>query len=198
MQDKKGPINVYKLKSNKFSGAIYLTFDGSLLTCIDFHLNSPLTDRQFYWLRERLPKYRIEIQKLIEGTGMTCEEVNAHSVQDKIIMFCKYYKHYRGFNYKPQTLEKANVKNVQVTKEYLEAFFQSDLSDFTLNNYIKRFNITRDFVHNGKPDKRFPNQPDPDFEKKLSGKELSDYWAHLRKKGYVNKNGQWVEASADG
>jgi hypothetical protein len=177
-------IKVYKLTSRLVSGAIYLRYENCLLTGLEFILNNPLTDDQYQWFKNNLPQYDTEIARLKAGT-MEVKELKPKSIQEKIILFCQYYMHYRGVSYKAKTLEKANLKDVPVSPELLKVFFESPLSNFTLKNYIDRINITKDFAKNGQKGKRFPNVYDKDFEKTLSNSELPEYWQHLIKNGWV-------------
>ncbi|MEQ9021904.1 MAG: hypothetical protein RLN82_03980, partial [Pseudomonadales bacterium] len=132
---------------------------------------------------------------------VTYQPLNPSTAKDKLILFCHAFKQYRQVPYYPKEHEKANIKNVMVNKELLDVFFTSPLQHFTIDNYISRYNITRDQAKNGKPVKdsfKFPGHYDAAFEKTLSGASLQAYWKHLRANGWekvtlANQQKVWKE-----
>lgn len=185
-------VHDYKITSRMMDGAIYLRYEKDDLTTIAFELNKPLRDDVFRSFCERLPYNRSWINRNMAGVFEVKELSSGKSVQDKVILFCSSYKHHRGVPYKPTTLEKANLKNVMVSRELLDTFFKSPLANFTMKNYIDRINITRDWQKNGMNQhllNAFPNEYDPQFESTLEGTRLSEYWQHLRDNGW-SKDGR--------
>ncbi len=123
----------------------------------------------------------------------THEEIPMRTAREKVIMFCTAYKHYRGVHYVAKDRESANIKHVPVSRELLDIFFQSPLHHFTIDNYISRINITRDWAKNGLPDKNrggsaHPNYWDEAYYKSLTGEALTSYMQHLVKLGFVKKS----------
>ena len=115
----------------------------------------------------------------------------AKTQQDKIILFGMAFKHYRGMAYNSSDKEKANIKNVPVNKKLLATFFESPgVYVFTIENYIQRINVTKDFAMNGFPDQRAPKFPqgwDRDFWMSLDDKTRPVYEKHLMGLGFEKK-----------
>ncbi|MEO9475851.1 MAG: hypothetical protein ABJG41_09960 [Cyclobacteriaceae bacterium] len=108
--------------------------------------------------------------------------------QDKIIVFGMAFKHYRGVAYQAKDQEKANIKHVPVSRKLLETFFTTPgLTNYTVENYIQRINITRDYAVNGFPDARFPDQWDREFWRNCDDKTRMMYEKSLVAKGYQRK-----------
>ncbi|MBA9078960.1 hypothetical protein [Rufibacter quisquiliarum] len=182
-------VSVYKLKSDKLNGAMYLGFKDGILNNFASELNVPLTDDQWHYLRQRLPLREANINELTQA-NLKITPVVAKSVQDKVILFCQFYKSYRGVSYVAKQLEKANLKNIPVNKDLLKVFFEDGLQNFTLQNYINRINITKDYLKNGLPGAqatKMPDYYDRDFERKLGREEIQQYHAHLYSKGWVKE-----------
>ena len=127
--------------------------------------------------------------KLIEISQRPLNE--AKTQKDKIIAFSMAFKHYRGVSYSAKDVEKSNVKHVPVSKKLLDTFFQTPgLSNYTLENYIHRINITKDYTVNGLPDQRGPQLPDAwdlSFYKSCDEKTRAVYEKHLHELGYEKK-----------
>lgn len=176
---------VYRIKSKKFKGMLFLKYkDGRLDEAImpeeveGDSITLPLT-----------PSVRQMEDKSLWGGQATAQEIPMRTAREKVIMFCTAFKYYRKVHYVAKDNEKANIKHVPVTRELLDIFFQSPLHHFTIDNYIGRINITRDWLKNGLPDKTrggsaHPSYWDEAYERNLSGPELTAYRAHLRKLGW--------------
>jgi len=180
-------VGVYKLTSSKISGALYLYYDNKSLRSFQSELNKPLTEEQWKYLREKLPLQEDQVTTL-EQYNLVVQPIKGKSVQDKVILFCMYYKHYRGTSYAAKTLEKANLKGIPVTEDLLTIFFNSPLQNFTLKNYIDRINITKDHLKNGVPGDKlvtFPAYFDEKFEKTLNQEQTTAYHAHLISLGWA-------------
>jgi hypothetical protein len=185
----------YKITAKTIPGAIYLRYEKGELSAVLFELNAALNDQVYTAFKQRLMQG--ENLKMLSECFEVKELNNGRSVQDKIVMFCSAFKFHRGIPYKPKEVEKANLKNVPVTRELLETWFKSPLANYTLDNYIKRINITRDWARNGQGNhliKQLPDDYDPTFEASLSGERLTQYWAHLRTNGYTKTDRGWVKA----
>jgi hypothetical protein len=188
-------VNDYKITSRSIDGAIYLRYEKDDLTAVALELNAPLREDTWRSFCEKLPLQRTWLHNKLSGHFEIKELTTAKSVQDKVVMFCSAYKHFRGVPYKPTTLEKANLKNVMVNRELLTTFFKSPLANFNMKNYIDRINITRDWQKNGMNQhlfNAFPDEYDAKFEATLEAQRLGDYWAHLRDKGWKkDERGIW-------
>lgn len=180
--------NIYRVNSKAFEGFIYLKYTNGKLSAID--IPNPMKREVFRALLQYIEQEETEIKpnSQIIGTSIICQKMNARTAKDKLIMFAMSFRHYRGFNYQASEIERANIKNVPVTKELLDCFFTDPLGKFTITNYIYRINITRDQLVNGKRTAgsyRFPSHYDRDVEAKLSGQELQAYYKHLKANGWV-------------
>lgn len=177
-------ISIYTVTSKAFKGKLYLGFTGRQLTHVEYPDQGMDTG---FWMALHLYWPQTESQctsDYFAQSGMTVSVVPmvGKTVREKIILFNQYYKHYRGVAYKADKLEMANVKHVRVTPELLKAFFEGPLQNFTLENYIKRINQTTDQMINGRH--KMPQDWDQAFEKTLTGKELTEYWQHLKRLGW--------------
>lgn len=188
-------IHDYKITSRMMDGAIYLRYEKECLTAIAMELNKPLEAHVWRSFLDRLPLQKDWINRQLSGVFEVKELSSGRSVQDKVVLFCGAYKHYRGVPYKPTTLEKANLKNVMVSRELLDTFFKSPLSNFSMKNYIDRINITRDWQKNGMNQHLLSAMPDEysaEYESKLDGPGLSEYRAHLISLGWKkDERGTW-------
>jgi hypothetical protein len=186
-------IKDYKITGKLIPGSIYLRYEKGVLTAIAFELTDAMNEQVWNAFKQRL---NLQDNLKLLGENFEVKELgNGRSVQDKIVLFCSAFKHHRGIPYKPKEVEKANLKNVPVTRELLEMWFKSPLANYTLDNYIKRINITRDWLHNGMNNhllSAFPDDYDPSFEATLKGDRLTNYWAHLREKGWKKTDRGWV------
>jgi hypothetical protein len=190
-------IRDYKITGKLIPGAIYLRYEKEQLVAVGFELNAPLNAQIFEAFKQRLNSTE-NVLRLSESFDVK-ELTNGKSVQDKIVMFCSSYKHYRGVPYKAKELEKANIKTVPVTRELLDTFFKSPLANYTLDNYIRRINITRDFLKNGMNNhlaNAFPDEWDEEFSRSLDGPRLSAYYKHLVESGWKkDETGVWKKST---
>ncbi|MEQ9426979.1 MAG: hypothetical protein RJQ09_21330 [Cyclobacteriaceae bacterium] len=168
-----------KSKHKKFDGRILLAFVNGELVNTEYPTG--LLPEQWDWLHSHWPQKEEHIFN-VASPKLEVTKIEPRSVKDKTAMFCAAYKHYRGVTYQPKKLEKANLKTVVVTSNLLDIFFQSGLSNFTIDNYIKRINQTKDAAKNGFG-KKHPDYWDEDYERSLQGAELQAYWQHLKSKG---------------
>lgn len=173
-------------------GSLHAVYVDGYLVQLELELGKPFSEKQAKYLFGNFPYTIDQLQQLIETTGFTCSELKTRSVQDKIIMFCSYFKQYRGESYTPATLEKANIKNVPVDEFLLTCFFTSKawwaVNNYTMGNYIMRINHIRDAARNGMEIAfNFPNKYDPKYAAGLDQETLKNYQKHLRAIGYEYK-----------
>lgn len=177
--------SVYRVKSKKLTGMMFLYYqDGKLTQAIVPEVEDanmvylPTTEHE---LRQNPP--------IVPGSKSTVQPLALKTAHEKIQMFCAAHQARRGVYYIPKKHEKSNIKTVQVTPELLDVFFKSPhLQHFTIDNYVSRINITRDWAKNGIPDgklkSKHPDYYDKDHERKLTGSELVEYHQHLYKCGW--------------
>lgn len=190
-------VKVYKITSSHLNGEFYLTFENGVFSHFQAELKKPFPSEMLWQdIRKRMPQYEKDLFELTDNQSLlSVKELAAKSVKDKVILFCKYFKHYRHCNYTPTTLEKANLKNVPVNDQLLTAFFSEPApwfvqNNYTLTNYIKRINNIKDLAKNGQYQKpRFPDYYDAKFEANIGDNpaELTAYHQHLRSKGWKRK-----------
>jgi len=199
--------SIYKVKSKAFNGTVYLRYHEGELTNIELPegMDSQVFDNLFKAFRQKLPVnafYDLAIGQSNQLFKMEFSPLAGRTVKEKTILFCAAHKNYRRVNYTAKDREKANLKAVPVTPELLDVFFSSPLQHFTIDNYVSRINITRDWQANGMPTKdsfRYPKDWSADFERTLSPDQLTAYHQHLRKLGYIkdynpNRGTFWREA----
>ncbi|MBD2769722.1 hypothetical protein IC235_17670 [Hymenobacter sp. BT664] len=185
--------SIYKLTSPKIKGGgIYLNYQAGFLKAIDVADAQP-TAEQLGYLLNVLPVYEKELAAIKWGT-MNVVPLPEKSVKDKIKQYCAAYKEYRDVTYTPTQTEKSNIRTVPVNSELLTVFFESPLRDYSINNYIKRINVTKDILKNGRDiQERFPNDYNHELYHKLPPDRLLAYQKHLHALGYRrNKVGKWV------
>lgn len=171
----------------------YLAYRNKKLFMIQFPDNPPNTWMNQDFLKV-LPVDEDDIKKVTffinnkhTGVDISHRELqSAKTAQDKIVLFGMAFKHYRHVAYDAKEKERANVKHVPVNKKLLDTYFNSPgMSNFTLENYIHRINITKDYAANGFPDSRFPNDFDKDLYRKMDATTQREYEQHLVSRGFV-------------
>ncbi len=186
-------IKDYKVTGKTIPGAIYLRYEKEQLTNVLLELTAPINEQIWVAFKTRLNSS--DNLRMLQETFEVKELSNGRSVQDKLVMFCSAYKHYRNVPYKAKEVEKANLKNVPVTRGLLDTFFKSPLANYTLDNYIKRINITRDWNLNGMNNhlaNAFPDEWNEEFSRTLDGARLSEYYQHLIALGWQkDERGIW-------
>lgn len=190
-------ISIYTLQTKLIKGKIYLGYTNGVLTHIEY-TGELLEHKSWLMLNEMLPQkeetivWGVEQIDGVSNVGLTQRFIYKHlaprTVKDKIILFCQSYKYFRNVSYQAKKTERANIKTVPVSEPLLRIFFESRLANFTIDNYIKRINITKDILTNGRNDKLFPNEPDMAFYRTLQGKEIQECTAFWRKNGWVKKH----------
>jgi hypothetical protein len=187
-------IAIYKLISTKGPGCAYLLYKGGRLNALNWEFNRELNHAEKNFIT--LPTTEQELAELRPVFVTT--EIKMRTATEKLKVFCMYFKAKRRSTYTPKKQERANIKEVVVSKPLLEVYFNN--TDFPLNyaksinDYIKHYNYIRDLAQNGKPaTTRYPDQYEKSFEAKLTPQELPKYWQHLRRLGWTkNKLHQWV------
>jgi hypothetical protein len=182
-------VSVYKLTSPRMVGTVYIYYFDGQLAGLDFGL-ATLKPDQVEYLLAHTPVRSSELATVQIGQ-VTVKLLEPRSIQDKVIMFCQWFRRYRGVTYTAKILEKANLKGIPVNVELLDVFFNSPLANFTLSNYIQRINQTKDHLKNGaeRQRARFPNEWSRETEAKYQGKDLEEYYQHLYRAGWRRESG---------
>jgi len=192
-------ISLYKCTSVKMQGEIILTYHDGTLYNILFRLQNNLTQEQIVYFKERLPFTVEALPEFKMGGGITIEEYREVPANDKVALFCEYYRRYikddknNPVEYHKSKRDHLMIRTFEVTERLLITYFTSNNVLFKnhhgIGNYCKFYNQLRAEAAGAynKPEQKFPDSYDREFEKKLTGKSLSDYWAHLRSKGLTPK-----------
>lgn len=129
-----------------------------------------------------------------ESKGLKVEVVaqRAQTGGDKVALFCKWYKHYKGINYRATPADGKRLKDFSADlSERLLKFYMDDekMPDTpttwlfrgkqSVNNLLRYWNEVNAAML-APPPSRFPNTWDPKIAQRLTGPELSGYYAHLR------------------
>jgi hypothetical protein len=185
---------IYKLTSPKIGGGgIYLSYREGQLRTLDLADAHP-TAAQLLYLLQHLPADEAALAAAPLGS-MTVAQLSERSAKDKIVLFCVAFKDYRGIPYHATQNERSNIRTVPVSRDLLKVFFEDDLVDFSIRNYIHRINVTRDKLKNSGAQK-FPDYYDKALYNKLPPDQLMAYKKHLVDKGWVfDRVRGWVEKS---
>lgn len=138
---------------------------------------------------KKLEGFQASVSQFVKITTKCLSEAKTQA--DKIVAFSMAYKHYRGVAYSARDTEKSNVKNVPVNRKLLATFFETPgLTNFTIDNYVHRINITKDYAVNGFPDDRGPKMPDVwdrEYWRQCDDNTRMAYERSLAGKGYKRK-----------
>ena len=180
---------IYRLTSPSLpGGGIYFCYRDGQLSGFDLADARP-TAPQIRWLLDRLPVAEAELDGMEWGAGRF-ELIPTKTAKEKLILFAQTFKSRRGVTYVATQLERSNIRTVPVTADLLRVFFDDPLTDFTIANYIKRINITKDRLKNGSdPTARMPNHYDPKYEAALTGDAITAYHRHLIGRGWRKAHG---------
>lgn len=145
-----------------------------------------------------------ELPQLLSGvTHRSCDlspntfkEIKVLEKEDKISLFCLFYKHYRTIDYTQLKTDAKDLKDVPVTRELLKSYFEATewwCKVKNVKNYCHNINNIKELKLNIKTKPQFPNEYDKGFESKLEPKELQDYWRHLNSLGWKRVNQRWTK-----
>lgn len=193
---------VYKLTSKKLEGCIYVTFEKGFLKGFEIDFQSPLNEGQFRGLMLSISYLEEQIFSSAGAIGLTCEKVILLAANKKIAIFCEIYEKYNKVKYKATRQDGGKIKEIKVTPEILESYFQSDNFLFkgkhSISNFVRYYNeLMIEISKKGKPS--FPDSWSKTYEEKLSPADLSAYWKHLRglglkpKKNAIGNIIEWVK-----
>ena len=180
-------ITIYKLTSDKISGAIELEYTDSLLTRISIAIKSPLNDNQFKGLISSIGQHEANVGDL-KALGL--EVSAAIPANIKLAAFCRLYEQHKKIKYRVSPADSGKIKLIQVDEPLLEAYFTSGNFLFknkhSISNLVKYYNELLAEIVAG-PASKHPDHYSKAYQDKLSDKECPDYWNHLRSLGYQPK-----------
>lgn len=180
----------YKLTMKGVKGTAYAMFNDEVLHI----LINELEETPVHLQRDRF-------FAMMQGFGITHQELHPKTVADKVAMFCMLHKKYKGFAYRAGKTEKANMRGVNVNEQLLDAYFTNATYPLTttktMADYVRHFNTVTDISRNGKPTKKtnFPDIYDREYERTISDdvSKLQSYWSHLREIGFRKVEGVWIK-----
>lgn len=117
------------------------------------------------------------------------------AVNEKIAMFCRYYKRFLGISYKVMASDVGKIKLISPDEKLLEAYFTTQnflfKDKYSISNLVKYFNELCASVSK----KVYPNHYSKQIAAQYSGSDLVGYWEHLRKLGFqpIKKGGITID-----
>lgn len=124
--------------------------------------------------------------KKIESETLTeAETVKELATNEKIALFCNYFKMANGIQYRISKAEVGMIKNVEINDDLLERYFNSQewwAKVKSVTNYVKNINQIRTLVAKTSTDGH-PNGWDAAYFKGLDGTQIGAYYKHLSSLG---------------
>lgn len=193
---------VYKLTSQKLEGCLRVAFEDGFLKSIEINFQSPLNMGQFQGLMISIPYVEEEIQIKSKQLGLACEKEIIIAANKKIAMFCEVYEKYNKVKYKATRQDGGKIREITITPDILDSYFQSDNFLFkgkhSISNLVRYYNELRiEISKKGKSS--FPDSWSRSYAEKLSPDKLQAYWKHLRdlglkpKKDGVGNTIDWIK-----
>lgn len=182
----------YLLSSKRLGGSIEIEYLNNVLTVVKLNLKQPMNDVQFQLFKDALSQ--CEDVKAFEDLGFSLTEMMP--TNEKIALYCRLYEQKTGLKYKVSPADAGKMKGLKITYDLLVFYFASEnflfKNKYSIGNLTKYYNeLCVEFANAGKS--KHPNSWSLEYENKLKGKELSDYWAHLRSLGLKPKKGRMGE-----
>ena len=184
--------NTYKLTSKKIRGKIEVEFLDSVLNAFKIEFKQPLTQSQFDAFTTHLP-YKEDDINHYEGIGLTVvklDEAGSMAANQKIALFCEYYKRHHNLKYIASRQDGGKIKGIKVNDAILTAYFTSENFLFkgrnSISNLVKYYNELLAEMATANKSKH-PDHYSKAYETKLKQDELPDYYKHLRSLGLTVK-----------
>lgn len=179
-------MTTYELSSKKGLGSLKLGFVNGYLIMIEMDFKEPLNPDTFDTLMMTIP-YQEDKLNVMTALGFTISEVLAPN--KKIALFCAKYKEEHGIAYKASRIDGARIKEFKITEDILKHYFKSENFLFkgkhSITNLLQHYNVLlQEMKAADQPKTNHPKKYDREYESKLKGKDLSEYWAHLRGLGF--------------
>jgi hypothetical protein len=180
-------LKMYKMKMSGVNGAGYFMFKEGILRTLYYEFEE--------WLGIFLPQREKDIHDMKgfwNEKGVTFVELVPKTTEEKLALFCAFFKEKRGSGYTPKQNEKNNIKNVMVTEKLLQVYFSNQTYPLSyaksVTDYIRHYNYIRDIEKNpqglAQRPQSMPERPDTAYEKTLNGPALSSYREHMYKLGW--------------
>lgn len=139
--------------------------------------------------------------EVLKAQGMVVEVVpdKPRSGHDRVALFCKWYKHYKGLSYKVTPVDGKRLKDwgSDLTDELLRFYLDDEALPDTpttwlfkgkqsILNLLRYWNEVNAALAAPAPSKH-PNHWSPEHYRKLDGPGITEYLRHLRAQGLVAK-----------
>ena len=182
----------YKLTSDKLDGHLEVAYEEGLLKRFEIAVKAELTEAQYGRFIGTLHPHEERVRDF-EGIGLQVVPVAIDKTNDKIALFCRLYERFVGVKYKVSRADAGKMKLIKVDEGMLRHYFASTnflfKGKYSIANLVKYYNeLQAEIANYGKPS--FPNGWDVNFAAKLSGSEVSAYYAHLRGLGLKPRRDQ--------
>ncbi len=204
--------NTYILTNSNIKGSIVLEFFKGHLNTVRMELKEPFNADQFKKFFSNIPRFEEDLV-IYQDLGLKVTrdgEPQRMGANEKVALFCTYYKKYKeGLSYKATGREANMIKEYKINDAILEAYFNSQLFDIRgkegskgkhgIPNLIANYNQLIAEMSLS-PASKFPNYWSKDQEAKYKGKDVFDYWKHLTAIGLKAKKDrtgnviEWIKA----
>lgn len=185
---------IYKLKHPDHPGLAKILTDteGELLTVyVDGTTLIASLNVKGTWDEDRLAALKEQ------GYIITVER--GQTTQERIALWCKLYKHFKGLPYRVSAADSGKMKNMVVTEPLLRYYLDDTRAEKagsvgwlwkgkqSIANLARYWNEVRTAMVAPEPSKH-PNTWSPEHLKKLSGPDIGEYHKHLKRIGLVPKH----------
>jgi hypothetical protein len=185
-------MKIYQYESPKLGAVLVLVYKWGLLYSYELHYRYKLKPHQVEALKARLPFYEEELYDCMYKLGFQpqAQKPKVQTQKEKIALFCQRYKEAtEGLTYKVSKQEVGMIRGVEVNRELLDAFFESNewwADPKTIERYVRYFNKVQEVAYDrsaAPAQKRWPDAYDAKLARRLEPQELEAYYAHLRELG---------------
>ncbi len=175
-----------KAGSNNQS-CLIATYENGGLKSIEV-IGSPIELWEAGAIRSNVP-LKVEALEHWENESVTVEQITLSSAGEKLALFCAEYKKRFGVNYLVEAGDPTRICFKDMTPRLLKLYFDNKLwwgkQPKSIQNYDYQYNALLQLASGKNPTPRgsggkFPNHWSKEYEKKLNGKRLVEYWRHLR------------------
>lgn len=197
----------YKVTAPGSDKYITVTYqDGQLCAIENIHLMTELWDE--FNTHSPIPTQEWDIDLCREWykEKVSIEPVEPSATGSKIALFCAIYQQELGVKYQVRKGDAMAIGLIEVNEDLLHLYFRNTewwgKQPKGIANLSRNYNALlqlRDAPKKEAGKSKFPDDWSAEYERKLSPKDLSAYWAHLRSKGWkAKKNGSittWTKAA---
>lgn len=133
-----------------------------------------------------------------------CKVIQKELVSEKLSLWFKYFRHYKGYNYQPEPKDKDKIEACDyVNQEYLTVYFKGHKADYwefrqgTISNFTSKKNAIHSFIANEREKLNNPHgfKPEPTANEYFRIKDKANKTAYL---AYYKKKGYRLSWAADG